>query len=71
MATSKKTTKKRSAKKTSAKKATTAARVSLSFPIDAKKVEAIRRCLAKGSLKVTVSKADLLRGRLRDPYLYD
>jgi anti-sigma28 factor (negative regulator of flagellin synthesis) len=71
MATKKTASKKKSAKKTSAKKATAAARVSLSFPVDAKKVEAIRRCLAKGTLKVTVTKADLLRGRLRDPYLYD
>ena len=63
-------TKKKAAKKTTAKKAVVG-RVKLDFPIDAGKVEAIKRCLAKGSLKVTVTKADLLRGRLRDPYLYD
>jgi len=69
MATKK--TAKKSTKKASGKKATAAAKVSLSFPIDAKKIEAIKRCLAKGSLRVTVSKADLSRARLRDPYLYD
>ena len=72
MATSKKASKKKSAKK-STKKAAAAVtgRVKLNFPIDAERVEAIKRCLAKGTLRVTVSKADLLRARLRDPYLYD
>lgn len=69
MATSKKASKKSGKKST--KKAAAAARVKLSFPVDAEKVEAIKRCLAKGTLRVTVNKADLLRGRLRDPYAYD
>lgn len=68
----KKATKKASAKKkTSAKKSIVAAKMNLQFPLDAAKVAAIKRCLAKGTLKVTVNKTDLLRGRLRDPYIYD
>ena len=65
MPASKKTSKKKAAKKS------TAAKVKLNFPVDAEKVEAIKRCLAKGSLTVTVSKADLGRARLSDPYKYD
>lgn len=72
MATSKKTSTKKSAKKSTTKKAAAAAgRVMLDFPIDETRVEAIKRCLAKGTLKVTVSKADLVRGRMGDPYKYD
>jgi anti-sigma28 factor (negative regulator of flagellin synthesis) len=70
MTTSKKTSKKKAAKKGGKKSAATA-KVRLDFPIDAERVEAIKRCLAKGTLRVTVSKADLGRARLRDPYLYD
>ena len=68
MPTSKKASKKTAAKK-GAKK--TAAMAKLSFPIDAEKAEAIKRCLAKGTLTVTVSKADLGRARVGDPYKYD
>jgi anti-sigma28 factor (negative regulator of flagellin synthesis) len=71
MATSKKTSKKKAAKKGAKKSAAATAKVRLDFPIDAERVEAIKRCLAKGTLRVTVSKADLGRARLRDPYLYD
>lgn len=68
----KKASKKASSKKTAAKKsATKAARQQLTFTLDAEKAAAIRRCLAKGTLRVTVNKADLLRGRIRDPWLYD
>ncbi len=67
----KKAAKKTSSKKSAAKKSVTAARVNLQFPLDAAKVAAIKRCLAKGTLKITVNKTDLLRGRLRDPYIYD
>ena len=66
----KKSSKKKAAKK-GAKKAAAAAKVKLSLPIDAERMEAIKRCLAKGSLSITVSKADIGRARLRDPYLYD
>lgn len=71
MPTSKKTSKK-AAKKGSKKKAVAATgRATLKFPIDATQVEAIKRCLAKGNLTVTVSKADLSRARVGDPYKYD
>ncbi len=71
MATSKKTSKKKAAKKGTKKAAAATRRVSLSFPVDAEQVEAIKRCLAKGTLTVTVSKADLSRARVGDPYKYD
>jgi anti-sigma28 factor (negative regulator of flagellin synthesis) len=76
MATSKKSSSKSksSKKKTSAKKPTraaAAAKQKLQFTLDPAKVEAIKACLAKGTLTVTVSKADLTRGRVRDPWLYD
>jgi anti-sigma28 factor (negative regulator of flagellin synthesis) len=65
MATSKKSA------KASKKPAKAAASHKVEFALTADKVAAIKRCLAKGSLKVTVSRADLLRGRVRDPWLYD
>ena len=72
MATSKKSSKKKAAKKGTKKAATTrAAKVSLNLPVDAVRMEAIKRCLAKGSLRITVSKADIGRARLGDPYQYD
>lgn len=70
----KKAAKKTSSKKTASKKkaaTTKAARQQLTFTLDAEKAAAIRRCLAKGTLRVTVNKADLLKGRIRDPWLYD
>jgi len=70
MPTSKKTSKK-AAKKGTKKAAAASGRVNLRFPIDAEKAEAIKRCLAKGTLTVTVSKADLGRARVGDPYKYD
>jgi hypothetical protein len=39
--------------------------------VDTERAEAIKRCLAKGSLTVTASKAGLSRARLTDPYLWD
>ena len=65
--------KKAAKKKASSKKSATkqAAKQQLTFTLDAAKAAAIRRCLAKGTLKVTVNKADLLRGRIRDSWLYD
>jgi anti-sigma28 factor (negative regulator of flagellin synthesis) len=72
MPTSKKTSKKKAAKKGTTKKAAAATgRATLKFPINAAQVEAIKRCLAKGTLTVTVSKADLSRARVGDPYKYD
>ncbi len=66
------TSKKKASKKTAAKKTTAkAASHKITFTLDADKAAAIRRCLAKGTLRVTVNKADLLRGRIRDSWLYD
>jgi len=69
------TTKKAAAKKGAAPKAATSAiagdKLKLNFPLDAQKAAAIRRCLAKGKLTVTISKVDLGAGRLGDPWLYD
>lgn len=73
MPTSKKSASKKASKKTSAKKSTkaTAAKQKIEFALDPERVAAIKRCLDKGTLRVTVSRADLLRGRVKDPWLYD
>ena len=65
------TTKKKAAKKASSKKAVgaKAAGHKVTFALDASQAAAIRRCLAKGTLRVTVNKADLLSGRVKDPWL--
>ena len=70
MPTSKKTSKKKAAKK-GTKKAAATSKVNIAFPVDAERTEAIKRCLAKGSVRVTMSKADIGRARLGDPYLWD
>jgi len=46
-------------------------KLKLDMPLDAKKIKAIQRCLAKGRLTITVSKVDLAAGRLGESYLYD
>jgi len=46
-------------------------KVQLTMPLDARKVAAIQRCLAKGTLTITMSRVDFARGRLSDPWLYD
>jgi hypothetical protein len=76
MATKKRTSaKKSSGKKSSGKsKAKTAAKsgkVTLGFTLDDEKIAAIQRCLAKGTLNVTVSRTALTSGRVKDPWLYD
>ncbi len=71
MPTSKKASTKKAAKKSTKKGAAATGRVKLNFPVDEQQVEAIKRCLAKGNLTVTVSKADLSRARVGDPYKYD
>jgi hypothetical protein len=63
-------------KKAAAKKASIAVRgeipkVTLEMPLDDKKVAAIKRCIAKGRLKITLSRVDLAGGRLGDAWLYD
>lgn len=73
MPTSKKSASKKASKKTSAKKSTkaTAAKQKIEFALNPERVAAIKRCLDKGTLRVTISRADLLRGRVKDPWLYD
>lgn len=72
--------KKASSKKASAKKATpkktaraavVGSKLQLDFPLSAAKVAAIQKCIAKGTLRVTVNKVDLGAARLRGPWLYD
>lgn len=73
--TKKSSTKKSASKKSVAKKSPTASlagdTLKLQFPLDATKAAAIRRCLAKGTLSVTVKKVDLGAGRIGDAWLYD
>jgi anti-sigma28 factor (negative regulator of flagellin synthesis) len=46
-------------------------KLKLDFPLDTKKVEAIRKCLAKGRLTITTTKVNLATGRLGSAWLYD
>lgn len=46
-------------------------KLTLEMPLDAKKIKAIQRCVAKGTLKITVNKIDLSTGQLGDSWLYD
>lgn len=76
-ASSKKSSSKKSAVKGGAKGASSIAlqggipKLTLNMRLDAAKTAAIQRCLAKGTLKITVSRVDLATGRLADPWLYD
>lgn len=73
--------KKASAKKASARKpakkkiatkpAITIPRLRVSMPLDKDKVAAIRRCLAKGRLTISINRINLVTGRAGDGYLYD
>ncbi len=74
--------KKASAKKTPMKKAAVAKaatialsgtipKLQLNMPLDAKKIAAIQRCIAKGTLTVSLSKVDLTGGKFGGPWLYD
>jgi len=67
----KKASKKASAKKSSAKKPAAVAKAKIEFALSPERIAAIKKCLAKGTLRVTVSKTDLLKGRVKDPWLYD
>jgi len=75
MPAKKASSKKASTKKTSAAKTAKASivgsKLRLDFPLSAAKVEAIQRCIAKGTLSVTINKVDLGAARLRGPWLYD
>jgi len=46
-------------------------KVTLSMPLDPKRIKAIQRCIAKGTLKITISKVDLATGRIGDGWIYD
>jgi hypothetical protein len=47
-------------------------KVSLNVKLDAEKVQAIQKCLAKGTLRISMSKADASTGETKtDPWLYD
>lgn len=46
-------------------------KLTLNMKLDATKIAAIQRCIAKGTLKITVNRVDLATGRLADPWLYD
>ena len=46
-------------------------KLTLSMAVDEKKVAAIRKCLEKGSLRITLTKVNLATGRLGDGWLYD
>ncbi len=47
-------------------------RVDLHFEVDSEKVAAIKRCLERGRLTITVSKVDLTSAASGgDPYQYD
>ncbi|MFC5742368.1 hypothetical protein [Dyella tabacisoli] len=46
-------------------------KLTLSMPLDEKKIAAIHRCIQKGSLKVTLNRVDLVSGKLGSGWLYD
>jgi hypothetical protein len=46
-------------------------KLKIDMPLDARKIQAIQRCIEKGTLSITVSKVDLATGRLGDGWLYD
>lgn len=66
----KKATTKVAAAKT-ARAAIVGSKLQLDFPLSAAKVAAIQKCIAKGTLSVTVNKVDLGAARLKGPWLYD
>jgi anti-sigma28 factor (negative regulator of flagellin synthesis) len=46
-------------------------KLSLTMPLDKQKISAIQRCIAKGTLKITVSKVDFAAGKIGEAWLYD
>jgi anti-sigma28 factor (negative regulator of flagellin synthesis) len=61
------------AKKTGSKKPSIVIpKLTLSMPLDEEKVKAIQRCIAKGTLKITISKMDLGARLLgEEAWIYD
>lgn len=47
------------------------AKLRINFQLDDKKIADIKRCIAKGTLSVTLTRVDLAAGRVGDPWLYD
>ena len=59
-------------KKTAARTgAGTIPKVTLDMPLTPEKIKAIHGCLAKGALKITVSKVNLASGKIGEAWLYD
>jgi anti-sigma28 factor (negative regulator of flagellin synthesis) len=58
-----------------AKKATVKAsgpsKLTMEMPLNAARVKAIQRCIAKGTLRITIKKVDLSTGKLGEAWLYD
>ena len=46
-------------------------KLTLSMPLDEKKIKAIHKCIEKGTLEVTVTKVDLAKNTVGDSWLYD
>jgi anti-sigma28 factor (negative regulator of flagellin synthesis) len=47
-------------------------KMDLHFELDAEKVAAIKKCLEKGKLTISINKVDLTSlGRSGNPYIYD
>ena len=46
-------------------------KLTLSMPLDEKKVRAIHKCIEKGTLEITVTKLDLANSTVGDSWLYD
>jgi anti-sigma28 factor (negative regulator of flagellin synthesis) len=46
-------------------------KMTLELPLDDDKIAQIKRCIAKGKMSISVSRVDLIKGRLGDPYKYD
>jgi hypothetical protein len=46
-------------------------KVTLNVALDAEKIQAIQKCLAKGTLRISMSKAGATGAEKTDPWLYD
>ena len=46
-------------------------KMTLTMPLDPQRVNAIKRCIAKGELRISVSKVDLATGRIGEGWIYD
>jgi hypothetical protein len=46
-------------------------KIKLNMALDQKKIDAIQRCIKRGTLSITISKVDLVTGRIGDAWLYD